>query len=180
MTPRRAAEMLLLLGTLPFAAILVLLVFESPEGGVRGLADWFPPAVLSASVLKASREALVVYAGIILAFIGGLQQTAAVHANRPTATPVVVGGIAIALASFAALLASQLLGATRSAAAVLAFFYSLQALLERAPLLPPCSKPLMLPEARATPMFVAVVAVSAATLDSQLVRVGTPRCPHRA
>ena len=150
MTPATAAKALLALGSTPFVAASAL-------------------ALLSPTVLQALpvRAALISYAGIILAFIGGLQQAAALAWGRPSATPIVVGGIALALVGWAATLASQFLSLDQPSAITLAVAYSLQAWLEQARLwrLPPTSRPMMLSDVRRVPMLLAAFALTLVALD---------------
>ena len=91
MDARRAATLLLRLGTVPFVALpLSWLVAPAPPPSIDG----------------ALRVALVCHAGIILGFVGGLQQAAAIATRAPAA--IALGAIATALVGTCAVLAAAL------------------------------------------------------------------------
>eukprot|EP00966_Prymnesium_polylepis_P145481 3359949-Prymnesium_polylepis.1 len=153
--PRTAATLLLRLGTLPFLA--AALTFGLALAGQ--LDDR-----LDVRDLELLRQIFVTFAGVILAFIGGMQQAVGLHAARAEATVLVVGGIGIALGAFAAILAAQFRG-SRHAAVGLAVAYLAQGYLEQTELRPPpCSRPLMLPSARRPSMLLAVFALTLASV----------------
>lgn len=155
-SPSAAAIFLLRLGTLPFVAAACAFA----EVWMRG-----DDALLPIGMREPTRFLLVCHAAIILAFIGGLQQGAGLHASMSAATPLVVGGIAAALLGLAAIVGAHF-GASRQAAVGLAVAYAAQAWLERGPLRPPpMSRPLMLPDARVAPMLTAVAALGLAALE---------------
>ncbi|KAL1526520.1 hypothetical protein AB1Y20_015230 [Prymnesium parvum] len=156
-TGRYAAVLLLRLGTLPFAA-----------GAAVMLAHLCRVLDLSAEQLHAVRLSLVSFSACVLSFIGGMQQTVALHAEHADAAKLVVGGIVIALLSVAAILLAVLSHASHSAALLLCVAYSMQLSLEEGPLrAPPSSRPLMLPGARRLPMRIATIALGIAAVPAR-------------
>ena len=149
--PRELAEDLLLLGTAVFPS------------GVLALATCTTAA---SAARMAGGQLFALYAATILAFVGGLQQAAGIVDGKPRATPLVAGGITLALAAWAAA-AYAVAGGTTAAAAqglvALALLYGTQGLVERyAPWyaqLSPAATDVLLAEARETPMLAATVAL---------------------
>ena len=92
LTPRDMATLLLRLGTLPFVALPVALHFLPPPEHKR------------------IRIAMVCYAGTILAFIGGLQQAAAVSTPSLARTSLIsLFAIVTALTAMASILSASVL-----------------------------------------------------------------------
>ena len=109
---RRAGDVatgLLLLGTLPFPLAAVALALA-------------PAEVLLPSYRGAAAGCLVSYAAMILAYIGGVQQAAAVHADgaRAGAWLLVVAAIGVALLGWGLVVRSQLRAAGVEAGGLLA------------------------------------------------------------
>ena len=149
--PRELAEDLLLLGTAVFPAGLLALATCTTAGSAARVAGG---------------QLFALYAAVILAFIGGLQQAAGIADGKPRAAALVAGGIALALAAWAA--CAYAVAAGNAAAAAqgltgLGLLYGAQGALERyAPWythLSPVATSVLLVEARAVPMLAATVAL---------------------
>ena len=166
------AVVLLHLGTVPFVvAVLVLNIvsFSAPDK-VRLLS-----CVLSYSV-------------VILAFIGGLQQAAAVasssEATRPSQSPLVVAAIGLALGGWVTLTVSQYRGVAPADFLVMSSCYAAQACLEAMhPRWQQLPQRVLMPKARRVPMLVAAVSLAAAAHAAALIapfslgRTGTAFTP---
>jgi hypothetical protein len=140
---RTVAVSLLRLGTLPFVA--------HPVAVSTGLIA--PPYVEPAHI------ALCVHASTIIAFIGGLQQSAAVADDEPAPAAL---GIVVAIAGSGALLSTALRGATPLEPAILAVAFACQLSIE-ARLVRPSTASAMLCAERRLPMWIAVAALLAAS-----------------
>lgn len=141
--------MLLQLGTTPFAVALLALA----AGPISTPTD-------VAKLLSC----LLSYSSIILAYIGGLQQAAAVSGadglpRRAGLAPLVVGAILLALSGWVVLVLSQLNGIAPSHLLVASCLYSGQACLERRLPLP---KRVLMREARRVPMVIAAACLAGA------------------
>ena len=132
---RATATLLLRLGTLPFFATLVI-----------------PDYYFDRTV----HIALVCHAGIILAFIGGLQQAAAIQAQNSAG--LAVAAIVVAIVGCCSALAAALRGVTPIEPLVLALAYSLQGCGE-ALYVPASTREAMLHRERRAPMAIASVAL---------------------
>lgn len=161
------AAVLLWLGTLAFPLAALGLALT-------------PAELMLPSYRGAALGCLVSYGAMILAYIGGIQQAAAVHADgaRAGAWPLVVAGIGVALLGWALVVRSQLRAAGVDAGGLLAepqveplllaVIYGWQAWLEAcagqwATGLPAGSRLLMQSEGRRLPMAVAALSLLVAS-----------------
>ena len=145
--PHAVAGVLLQLGTTPFVAALLALGPVSVASDVARLLS-----------------CLLSYSSIILAYIGGLQQAAAVSGadgppRRASLAPLVVGAILLALGGWVVLALSQLHGVAPSHLLVASCLYSGQACLERRM---PVPERVLMREARRVPMVVAAACLAGA------------------
>jgi hypothetical protein len=135
------ATAVLCLGTTPFVlATGVLLQSSAVDGGAEQ-----PAALLTTDERSAVCACLVSYAAMILAFIGGLQQAAALAGGEPR---LVVAGVGVALLGWLMVVRQQLRTAgvlagrvwtvdPRAELLLLALFYGWQARLTRITFAPP-------------------------------------------
>ena len=140
MAARQISTLLLRLGTVPFI-IVPFAVTVSPE---------WPP-----NLDHGLHIALVCHTGIVLAFIGGLQQAAAIGApSLPHASSIAGLAIAVAIASCYAVFATALRGVTAHEPMILFCAYMAQSVIERCHV-PGMMRKAMLHEERTIPMTVA-------------------------
>ena len=117
----------------------------------------------TASIALPVASWLASFAAAVLAFIGGLQQAAAVQSGSASATPLVVLGIGAALVGWAAVASAQWRGgATSDELLTLCAAYSLQACVERAWKLPTSAAGVLMSDVRLPPMVVAAASLAAA------------------
>ena len=140
MAARQISTLLLRVGTVPFI-IVPFAVTVSPE---------WPP-----NLDHGLHIALVCHTGIVLAFIGGLQQAAAIGApSLPHASSIAGLAIAVAIASCYAVFATALRGVTAHEPMILFCAYMAQSVIERCHV-PGMMRKAMLHEERTIPMTVA-------------------------
>ena len=141
---RIVSTTLLRLGTIPFIAVPVVVAF-APKFAVE---KW-------PNLDHSLHVALVCHTGCILAFIGGLQQAAAVAApSLPHSSWIAGLAIAAAIVGCCAVLATALRGVTPDEPMVLCCAYVAQSVLERC-IVPGVMRTAMLHDERTIPMMLA-------------------------
>lgn len=150
-----AAVFFIRLGTLPFAAYAL----ASFGGFLSFLAD---------DQLKAAQVLLLCHASAIAAFIGGLQQAAALSADRPW---LVAASIALAVAGMTTMLSVALHGGVTLEPLGLATAYGCQLFVEAVGL-PVRMREALLADARRKPMIITILALLACALDADATGLG--------
>ena len=168
MLPRTAATALLYFGTAVFpASLLVPDTLSRAQLASLGASEetitLLMGSAYTASVALPVASWLASFAAAVLAFIGGLQQAAAVQSGSASATPLVVLGIGAALVGWAVVASAQWRGgATSDELLTLCAAYSLQACVERAVKLPTSAAGVLMSDVRLPPMVVAAASLAAA------------------
>lgn len=130
----------------------------------------FPIAnvVLAATGSMQVAQAFAVYAAIILAYIGGMQQSVALSEEKSPA--LVVAAICAALAAWGATICS-ILGRLDVAFSLLAALFAAQLALEESMLSSPQSDVVFLRPERRAPMIVASITLALAAVEQTLLAI---------